>query len=145
MIYNLKNPYDLKKFKDWVQHMIDRSAVVDCKMKQPQRSMAQNAYLHLLLGYYASEFGYSVEEVKQDIFKRQVNKAIFEEERVNRRGQTVTYLRSTKDLDTAEMTLAIDRFRNWSSSECGFYLPSPNEQEALLFAMRQAELWAEFA
>lgn len=39
--------------------------------------------------------------------------------------------RSSANLTTAEMTQAIDRFRNWSASECGIYLPSPNEEDFL--------------
>lgn len=34
-------------------------------------------------------------------------------------------------LTTAEMTTAIERFRNWSSAEAGVYLPSPDEQAFL--------------
>ena len=39
--------------------------------------------------------------------------------------------RSSAGLTTAEMTQAIERFRNWSSSECGIYLPSPDEEAFL--------------
>ena len=36
-------------------------------------------------------------------------------------------IRSTASLDTAEMTTAIDRFRNWAAS-VGVYIPSPDEE-----------------
>jgi hypothetical protein len=35
--------------------------------------------------------------------------------------------RSSASLDKAEMTLAIDRFRNFASSELGIYLPEPED------------------
>jgi len=64
--------------------------------------------------------------------------------RVNKRGQEVVRLRSSRDLDTAEMTTAIERFRNWSSAVAGLYIPSPNETDALFEAQRQMEAYAEF-
>jgi hypothetical protein len=43
----------------------------------------------------------------------------------------VEYLRSSADLSKEEMTLSIDRFRDWSSQTAGIYLPAANEQEFL--------------
>lgn len=144
MIYILSNPYDVERLNAYVEKATSAKWAVEVKRKLPARSSSQNAYLHVLLGYFASEFGYSTDEVKQDIFKRQVNASIFIHERINKRGQTVSYLRSTSDLDTAEMTVAIERFRNWSASEQGLYLPEPHEG-AFLYAQQQAERWEEFA
>lgn len=144
MIYILSNPYDVERLNAYVEKATSAKWAVEVKRKLPVRSSSQNAYLHVLLGYFASEFGYSTDEVKQDIFKRQVNASIFIHERINKRGQTVSYLRSTSDLDTAEMTVAIERFRNWSASEQGLYLPEPHEG-AFLYAQQQAERWEEFA
>lgn len=36
-------------------------------------------------------------------------------------------MRSSSELDTAEMTQAIERFRNWAASE-GIYIPSADEE-----------------
>ena len=148
-IFNLHNPYELQQYKEYCNRMVKECVnaplgIVEIKKKHRQRSSSQNSYLHVCLGYYASEFGYTIEEVKQDIFKRQLNKDIFEVERVNRRGQKVRRLRSSRDLDTAEMTTAIERFRNWSSAVAGLYIPSPNETEALFEAQRQMEAYAEY-
>ena len=140
MIFDLHNPYEVKKFNEWASRMVEQGKAVECRQKFAQRSLSQNSYLHVLLAFFASEFGNSVEEVKQDIFKRQVNAAIFERERENKRGKVVKYLRST----SAEMTLAIDRFCNWSASECGFPLPAPNEERFLLYAMKQAEEFEQY-
>lgn len=138
-LYNLKNVYDRKKFKEACNQMVLNNEYVELKKKKTQRSLAQNSYLHCLLGYFASEFGYTLEEVKFDIFKKICNRDIFERKRVNRRGQKVTYIRSSTELDKAEMTTAIERFRNYSSAQCGLYLPSPNEGEMLFFAQQQIE------
>ena len=138
-LYNLKNVYDRKKFKEACNQMVLNNEYVELKKKKTQRSLAQNSYLHCLLGYFASEFGYTLEEVKFDIFKKICNRDIFEKKRVNRRGQQITYIRSSTELDKAEMTTAIERFRNYSSAQCGLYLPSPNEGEMLFFAQQQIE------
>ena len=40
-------------------------------------------------------------------------------------------LRSSANLDTKEMTTAIERFRNYASKEAGIYLPSPEDLSQL--------------
>lgn len=68
----------------------------------------------------------------------------FARKRTNKRGYEVEYLRSSRDLDTQEMTTAIERFRNYSSAECGLYLPAPHEGESLFFAQQQIEQFKEY-
>lgn len=121
-----------------------KKGIVEVKRKHRQRSTSQNSYLHVLLGYFASEFGYSMEEVKYELFKKKVNPDIFKVERVNKRGQKITAIRSSRDLDTVEMTTAIERFRNWSSAVAGLYLPAPNEQDALIYAQQQMEQYENY-
>ena len=118
--------------------MIQEGAIIDARKKNKNRSLSQNRYLHLLIGWYAIETGYSMEEVKVDIFKRLCNRDIFIRQRPNRFGVIIDYLRSSNDLDTAEMTTAIGRFRNYAAS-MGIYLPEPDEQEHLLVIEQQME------
>ena len=143
-LYNLKNPYDRQKFKDMANAMVVAQDYVELKRKHTNRSLAQNSYLHLLLGYFASEFGFTLEEVKFDLFKKQCNPDIFIRQRKNKRGATVRYVRSSTELDKHEMTIAIERFRNYSSAQCGLYLPEPNEHESIFFAQQQVEQYKEF-
>lgn len=143
-LYNLNNEYDTLSFKAKVKSMLEKRSYVELKVKHTNRSLAQNAYLHVLLGFFGSEFGLTIEQVKYDYFKKKCNKDIFERTRTNKRGQQVTYIRSTTELDKGEMTTAIERFRNWSSSECGLYLPSPHESEMLFYAQQQIESNKEF-
>ena len=144
MIFNLDNEFERSSYKEYVNAQYKKGGIVEVIRKNAKRSLAQNAYLHLILGLYASEFGYTLEEVKYDIFKRKINADIFKKVRRNRRGEEVTYMRSTTDLDKAEMTLAIDRFRNYSSAEAGLYIPAPDEHQALLYAQQQVEKYKEF-
>jgi hypothetical protein len=143
-LYNLKNPYDRQKFKEKVNQLELKQEYVELKVKHTNRTLAQNSYLHLLLGYFASEFGYTLDEVKMDFYKRKCNPDIYVVERVNRRGRTVKTLRSSTDLDKLEMTRSIERFRNWSASECGLYLPSANEAEAIFHAQQQVEQYQNY-
>lgn len=74
-----------------------------------------------------------------DFFKRKCNRDIFERTIKNKKGEEVTVLRSTADLDSSEMTIAIDRFRNWAASEALIYLPSPNEHQHLVHMQKEIE------
>ncbi|MSS16842.1 hypothetical protein [Sodaliphilus pleomorphus] len=144
MIYDLQNEYDRSKFKAKVNQLYTEKALVELKRKTTNRSLAQNSYLHVLLCYFASEFGYTMEEVKHDIFKKKCNPELFLHKRKNKRGFEVTYVRSSTELDKAEMTLAIERFRNYSSAVCGLYLPEPNEHRALVYAQQQIEQYKNY-
>lgn len=148
-IYNLKNEYEAQNFLEHARQLVLEAGkkdfcMVELKKKHPQRTLQQNKYLYVLLGYYAQEFGYSIDEVKQDIFKRQCNKDLFERSRVNKRGNEVVYLRSSAELSTSEMTLAIERFRNYSSAVAGLYLPSPNESNFIAYCEQQIERYKEY-
>lgn len=139
MIFNLRNEYEIPKFKEYVNKLYRKRAVVEVKEKHPTRTLAQNSYLHLLLGYFGSEYGCSLEEAKLDFYKRTCNRDIFERTKMNRHGREITYLRSSAELSTAEMTLSIERFRNWSASVAGIYLPAANEDQMLVFAQQAIE------
>ena len=148
MIFNLSNETDRADYKRYCNEVYEwgckKGGVVEVKKRHRQRSLSQNSYLHLILSYYASEFGYSLEEVKMDVFKRICNSDIFIRERENRRGSVVRFIRSTASLDTAEMTIAIKRCRNYSAMQAGLYIPSPDEHNAIAEAERQIARYMEY-
>ena len=131
-IFNLKNEYDIPKFKAYVNKLFQERAVVEVRKKLPNRTLSQNSYLHLLLGYFGSEYGCSLDEAKIDFYKRTCNRDLFERKTVNKKGKEVTYLRSSAELTTGEMTLS------------GIYLPSANEQQMLICAQQESERNKEF-
>lgn len=140
MKYNLNNLVDKEKFKIRCNKLFEDGEYVELRKINQNRSIPQNSYLHLLLGLFALEYGDTIDYVKEEIFKKQVNKEIFEGEFTNRKtGEIRIGWRSTAALDTAEMTLAIDRFRDWSAKEAGIYLPTPNERDFLKEAEIQME------
>lgn len=131
MIYNLSNDFDKQRFKTRCNALYKQGGVVDLTAKKERRTIPQNAYLHLIIGWFAIETGNTLGFVKQEYFKRYINPDIFVVEIEDKHLGKVSVLRSSRDLTTAEMTTAIDRFRNWSSAEAGIYLPSPDEQAFL--------------
>lgn len=134
MLYNLSNPLDAQNARTRLEMLIKRGANAELTEKKPKRSLSQNSYLHLLLGYFASQTGNTLDWVKQQYYKRTCNPDIFVAEKYDTTlKRSVKYVRSSADLTTDEMSLSIERFRNWASSEAGIYLPD---------AMSQAELAA---
>lgn len=69
--------------------------------------------------------------MKREYFKKLVNPDTFIREKDDRFLGRIKYMRSSADLDREEMTLCIERFRNWSSTEAGIYLPSSDESRLI--------------
>lgn len=128
MLYDLLNELQAENFKKRCNLLFKKKCLVELNEKKPQRSLRQNAYLHSSLGYFGLQLGYRLEEVKDWYFKETCNPDLFVREFHDPyTGCVRKRLRSSSDLNTEEMTLAIERFRNWSSSEAGVYIPSPDE------------------
>lgn len=130
MLYDLRNPLDRERFKRRCNALFEKRGIVDLSEKT-QRSSQQNRYLHLLIGYLAIETGNTVDYVKELFYKRTANKELYVREKEDRILGKVEYLRSSADLSKEEMTLSIDRLRDWSSQVVGIYLPAANEQDFL--------------
>lgn len=123
MIYNLSSQLDVLNARTRLEFLIKRGCIVELTEKKQKRTINQNAYLHLLLGYFASQTGNTLEWVKQQYYKKLCNPDLFIGEREDKFIGRVRYVRSSADLRTDEMNLSIERFRNWSASEAGIYLP----------------------
>ena len=130
MLYDLRNPLDRERFKRRCNALYQKQGIVDLSEKT-QRSIQQNKFLHLLLGYLAMETGNTLDYVKEVFYKRAANKELFLREKEDEILGKDEYLRSSADLAKEAMTLSIDRFRDWSSQTAGVYLPAANEQEFL--------------
>ena len=127
MLYNLDNILDRERFKRKVNSLYESRRVVELTEKS-NRTRSQNSYLHLIIGYLAIETGNSIEWVKREYFKKLCNRELFVIEKDDKYIGKSEELKSSRDLSKEEMTLAIERFRNWSSETAGIYLPSANEQ-----------------
>ena len=126
MIYNPNKQIDVQNARTRLEWLILNKKLFELTQKRERRSVSQNSYLHLIFSWFAMQTGYTIEEVKQELFKRHVNKQIFCDGKKDGVVEIVKW-RSTSSLDTKEMTMAIDRFRDFSSKEAGIYLPEPND------------------
>lgn len=132
MWFNLKNVFELEKFREKVTELENKCAMVELKERRG-RSLNQNAYLHLLLSAFALQYGYTLDEVKTCYFKRIVNRDLFvRQKHDDLLGTDREYVISTAKLTKEELSEAIERFRNWSSNIAGIYIPSSEEYIALL-------------
>lgn len=148
MLYNLGQQKDRQDFKEYCNQLYklgrDKGIWVELTQKRHQRTLPQNAYCHVCIALFASEYGISCEEAKYDFFKKRYNPDIFLREKINRRGEKITYVRSSSDLNTEEMTRAIESFRNKVAQEFSLYIPAPDEHDALLEAQREIEKYAAY-
>lgn len=133
MLYDLSDPRSLVRFDTRVASLRGAGKFVELTERRPLRSGRQNRYLHASIRYFALQSGYSVADVKEFFFKG-ASPSIFVVTVTDRfTGAIRSRLRSSASLDTAEMTLAIERFRDWSSRIAGIYLPSPDDERALRY------------
>lgn len=131
MKYDGANPLHVQQARAKFEKLIKEQKVFDLTEKKPQRTSNQNRYLHTIIAYFGCETGYDADWVKQQYFKKLVNPNIFIREKEDKYLGKVKYLRSSADLDTEEMSTAIDRFRDWASAEAGVYIPSPEEERLI--------------
>ena len=132
MILDASKQFDIERARTRLEKLIENKSKFELTEKKPVRSVSQNAYLHLIIGWFAIEYGETIDYVKRMMFKKLVNPEIFIFERENTKtGEKRKELRSTATLDSREMTNAIDRFRDYSSKEFGVYLPEAGEIDFL--------------
>ncbi len=127
MIYDTSNPLDKANFLLRAKKLAESGKVIELTEKKPRRSLPQNRYLHVLLAYFGTQTGNTLEWVKQQCYKKLVNPDLFIREKEDKYLGKIKVLRSSADLDTSEFSLSIERFRNWASQEAGIYLPSADE------------------
>ena len=141
-IFITSREFDLHRAKVRFENLCKKGTTFELTERKPLRSIPQNRYLHALLVYFALEYGETMEYVKQEFFKAAVNPEIFKYERVNHKtGEVRQALRSSADLDTREMTIAIEKFRCWASKTAGIYLPEANEDQYMSQIMRDVEMY----
>lgn len=138
MVYDTSNPLDKANFLLRAKKLADKGAIIELTEKKPRRTLSQNSYLHVTIAYFASQYGCTTEWAKQRYFKQLVNPELFVREKDDEFLGRVKYLRSSADLDVSEMSLAIDRWRNWCSMEASIYIPSADE--AILIQQMEVEI-----
>lgn len=140
MLFNLKKDCDKERYKEYVNKLFTKETLVEVTEKKG-RSLPQNSYLHVIIAFFASQYGIGVDEAKVDFYKRASNKELYVVPRENGKGNR---LRSSRELTKEEMTLSIERFRDWSVMNAGIYLPSAHEEEFLFYARQEIERNKEY-
>lgn len=120
MNYNLANPTELKAARNRINYLAKKKRIAIVKERIPNRTLSQNSYLHLIIGAFAANFGYTMEEAKQ-IYK-ECSPNIYIYEKKGRR-----FLRSSAKLSKEEMAITIDKFME-KSKEAGFPLPLATDE-----------------
>lgn len=126
-LFNLSNPLDKANFLLRIEKLAESGKIVELTEKKLKRSLSANRYLHVILAYFGTQTGNTLEWVKQQYYKKLVNPDLFIREKEDKYLGKIKVLRSSADLDTAEMSLSVDRFRNWAAQEAGIYIPSADE------------------
>lgn len=137
-LYDTSNPLDKANFMLRAEKLAESGKIVELTEKKPRRSLPQNKYLHVILAYFGTQTGNTLEWVKQQYYKKLVNPDLFIREKEDKYLGRIKVLRSSADIDTAEMSLSIDRFRNWSAQEAGVYIPAADE--AILIQQMEIEI-----
>lgn len=139
-VYDLNTEIDRERYRRRVEALFTKRAVVEVSEHKPKRSLSQNAYLHLLLGEFAMQTGNRLEYVKSEYFKKECNTALFVRSETDKlTGKEVCLLRSSKDLDTGEMTTAIERFKHWAAETAGIELPDAEDRAWLDYISREMQ------
>lgn len=138
MLYDTSNPLDKANFLLRAKKLAESGKIVELTEKKPRRSLPQNKYLHVILAYFGTQTGNTLEWVKQQYYKKLVNPDLFIREKEDKYLGKIKVLRSSADLDTSEFSLSIERFRNWAAQEAGIYIPSADE--AMLVQQMEIEI-----
>lgn len=134
MLFDLSADFGRRSFETYAEKLLQKGARVDLKEFRPQRTDRQNRYLHLIINFFALQYGETADYVKAHYFKEAANAALFVRTKDDRlTGQDVTVLRSSAELSVEELSEAIERFKNWSAKEAGILLPDAIDREALDF------------
>ena len=137
-LYDTSNPLDKANFLLRAKKLAESGKIVELTEKNPRRSLPQNKYLHVILAYFGTQTGNTLEWVKQQYYKKLVNPDLFIREKEDKYLGKMKVLRSSADLDTSEFSLSIEKFRNWAAQEAGIYIPSADE--AILIQQMEIEI-----
>ena len=130
MNLDFTNPADQKKAQVYLDKLITDQSKAELIKINKKRTSSQNRYLHALFTLFGGAFGYSSDEAK--VVVKRVLGYTYEH-------QGEIFLVQTRSMDTKELTIFIDKFRNYSSAN-GFYLLSPEEfSENYVEMMKQVE------
>lgn len=131
MIFNLANQQELARAREYLNQIARLGKRVEIVRKAEHRTLPQNAYLHLILGYFGTQTGYTIEEAK--ILYKRLNQDLYLYEK-----NGTKFMRSSADLSKEDMAKTIDRFMQYSDEQ-GVPLPLANNQDFMDLATNTVE------
>lgn len=132
MIYNPVKDIDCTRAIEKLKYFIQKKQPFELKRMAVSKSSNQNRYFHLIVGWFAWEYGETAEYVKQEMIKKIICPEVFKKVRINEKtGEIRDDWRSFTELTKGETTYVIDKFRDYSSKHAGIYLPEPKDMAAL--------------
>ncbi|MBR8704895.1 hypothetical protein [Bacteroides pyogenes] len=143
MQYDGNNPLHVEQARTRLEQLIKNKKVFELTEKKPKRSLSQNSFLWLILGYWGVQTGYTKDEaeaiykiVNRDLYYRKKEVA----------GQVIDVIRHTYELDVSEMAQSIDKWRNWAAQNeaCPVYIPSADDYNAVMIMEREVNICASF-
>lgn len=124
MIFVLSNPFEVKKCKEKILKFIDKGSKIEVK-EVKNRSLSQNAFLHLLFAFFGIEMGMTSDETKE-IVKHELGYKF----------ESSGFPRPTSSYSKEEMRGFIDRFYDWAALQ-GVVLPTSEQApEAMAYVER---------
>lgn len=136
--YSIQDPRDYLAALDFLNLAKEKGFEIELKRFYPKRSNPQNRYLHLALQYFAHCYGCTLVEAKEIYFKQYACRDIFLVQIEDRNGNRAKYFRSTADLNTVEMSSAIQNFIAYASCN-GIEIPPPDDELAIRYCEREIE------
>lgn len=141
--YKLNDPRDYLAALDFLNFAKQKNLEIELKRFYQKRSNPQNRYLYFALAYFAHCYGCTKTEAKEIYLKQYACRDIFLVETTDKNGNTASYYRSTADLNTVEMSNAINNFVAYASCN-GIEIPLPDDEIGIRYCERQIEKTAAY-
>ena len=117
---DLSNSLDVSRAHAYLARLVEKGSRCELRKIKEQRTVRQNAYLHVCLAMFCADTGYTIDEAKE-LFSLQLPDMM----RYQKNG--VSFRKSTSELDTKEMTILIDKIREMALDELELYIPTSEE------------------
>ena len=126
MIYDTSQELEVNKLLSRLDALLSKKCIIELKEKKKERTVSQNAYLHVCITLFAIESGDNLEDAKQ-LLKRSCHfMHTFDGDKIK--------TKLTRDLNTQELTDFIEWIRTFSAMQ-GNYIPTPDEYIQNKFAI----------
>ena len=141
--YKPNDPRDYLAALDFLNLAKEKGFDIELKRFYYKRSNPQNRYLHFALSYFAHCYGCTQIEAKEIYFKQYACRDIFLVETTDKNGNHAEYYRSSAELNTVEMSNAINNFVSYASCN-GIEIPPPDDELGIRYCEREIERTTQY-